>query len=167
MSYSHSPHAHTGLESSGDSRRNKKTKTRYHHGNLRQALVDAAIEQVRKAGPEGLSLRSLALSIGVTTNAPYRHFLDLEAILGEVTAHGIELLHGRNRAAMESAADPGQALRQMAQAWLDFAEEEEQLMRLAGDLSRLRDAEEGSQLAASQPLLWHDVVDAFRALHPE
>jgi len=149
-----------------EARLSAQRKTSYHHGNLRQALIDRAIEEVRRSGVEGLSLRGLALSIGVTPNAPYRHFSDLDAILNEVTAHAIECLHQRNMAALMSSADPHEASRNMAQAWLDFASDEEQLIRLAGDLNRFRDADKESGLSSWQTLLWEDVVAVFRASYP-
>ena len=49
---------------------------RYHHGNLREALLDTAIEQLQKVGVENLSLRALARAVGVSQTAPYRHFED-------------------------------------------------------------------------------------------
>lgn len=60
------------------------TAGRYHHGNLRAALVDEALAVARERGPEGLVLRDLARRVGVSHNAAYRHFADREAIVDEV-----------------------------------------------------------------------------------
>ena len=48
----------------------------YHHGNLKQALFEGALRQLRQQGAERLSLRALAREIGVSQTAPYRHFKD-------------------------------------------------------------------------------------------
>ena len=53
----------------------------YHHGNLRQALLDAAERTVRERGVEALSLRELAREVGVSHGAPRRHFPDRQALL--------------------------------------------------------------------------------------
>jgi AcrR family transcriptional regulator len=56
----------------------------YHHGDLRQALVDAAIELLREEGPEALTLRGAARAAGVSQAAPYRHFKDRRALVAAV-----------------------------------------------------------------------------------
>ncbi len=59
-------------------------KREYHHGDLRKSLVAAARAHIEAHGPEGLSLREIARTIGVSHNAPYRHFADREALLAAV-----------------------------------------------------------------------------------
>ncbi len=61
---------------------------RYHHGNLRQAAVAAALGLVQDDGEAGLSLRGLARLLGVSSAALYRHFVDREALLDAVAAEG-------------------------------------------------------------------------------
>src|SRR5262245_24899834 len=56
----------------------------YHHGDLRQALLDAAYAQVDAEGADSLSLAGLAKSLGVSQPAPYRHFADRGALLAAV-----------------------------------------------------------------------------------
>ncbi len=65
------------------------TTARYHHGNLRQALVDAAVAAAQERGPEGLALRELARTVGVSHNAAYRHFSDREALVEAVATEGL------------------------------------------------------------------------------
>jgi AcrR family transcriptional regulator len=61
---------------------------RYHHGDLRRALIEAAIDLVGTQGPSGLTLREAARRAGVTHAAPYRHFADKEALLAAVAEEG-------------------------------------------------------------------------------
>ncbi len=65
------------------------TAAPYHHGNLRQALVDAAVDAARERGPDGLAVRELARTVGVSHNAAYRHFADREALVEVVAAEGL------------------------------------------------------------------------------
>lgn len=76
---------------------------RYHHGDLRRALVDAALELVKEQGPSGITLREAARRAGVTHAAPYRHFADKEALLAAVAEEGFLRL----RAAIEKAITTG------------------------------------------------------------
>lgn len=64
----------------------------YHHGNLREALIEAAADLARAKGPDGVVLREVARRTGVSHNAAYRHFDDREALLAEVAAVGMERL---------------------------------------------------------------------------
>src|ERR1039458_9121365 len=63
----------------------------YHHGNLRQALIDAALELIAERGPSGFSFVEVARAVGVSPAAPYRHFRDRAALLAEIARHGFEL----------------------------------------------------------------------------
>jgi AcrR family transcriptional regulator len=62
----------------------KYAQENYHHGNLRLALLDGAIAQIKEVGVEKLSLRGIARSVGVSQTAPYRHFKDKNALLAEI-----------------------------------------------------------------------------------
>ena len=105
----------------------------FHHGNLRQDLIDAAL-----AVPdiEGLSLRQLAASLGVTAAAAYRHFDSREDLLFEVARCGFDRLRQRFASAFDIAAPPSDAqearqrLVRLAQAYLQFADDEPALWRL-------------------------------------
>ncbi|THV32169.1 TetR/AcrR family transcriptional regulator [Glycomyces paridis] len=63
---------------------------RYHHGDLRRALIDAAVEAVAEAGPSALSLRAVAKRAGVSHAAPAHHFGDKAGLLTAVAAEGFE-----------------------------------------------------------------------------
>ena len=66
--------------------------TPYHHGNLRDALVEAGVDVVRDGGPEALSLRELARRVGVSHAATYRHFADREALVDVVAERALASL---------------------------------------------------------------------------
>ena len=110
--------------------------TPYHHGNLRDALVEAAVEVVREGGPEALSLRELARRVGVSHAAAYRHFADREALVDAVAERALEAL----TAAMERGLaevdddDPVRRARRRLHAtgagYVEFAIAETGLFRL-------------------------------------
>ena len=105
----------------------------FHHGHLRRALIDAAL-----AAPEieGLSLRRLAAGLGVTAAAAYRHFGSREDLLHEVARVGFERLLARFAEAFDVARPPADAaeaqarMLRLAQAYLQFADDEPALWRL-------------------------------------
>ncbi|MGK3961778.1 TetR/AcrR family transcriptional regulator [Sorangium sp. So ce118] len=101
----------------------KKSGT-YHHGDLRQALIDAALRELEHQRAEDLSLRALGRELGVSPRAPYRHFETKEELLAAVAVEGFrafgELLAPRVAAA---GADPIARLRAIAEAYVVFAVE--------------------------------------------
>lgn len=93
----------------------------YHHGDLRQALIDAALELVRKEGLSSWTLRGVARHCGVSHAAPYHHFADKEALLGAMTALGFDRLTAQLAAAADGAGDiPQDRLRAAARAYIAF-----------------------------------------------
>ena len=67
-------------------------KQNYHHGDVPQALLNAALERIKQDGVEKLSLRAIARDIGVSQTAPYRHFKDKNALLVKLAIDGFEQL---------------------------------------------------------------------------
>ncbi|MGN0279249.1 MAG: TetR/AcrR family transcriptional regulator [Lachnospiraceae bacterium] len=59
---------------------------KYHHGNLKQALIDAGIRIINKEGEQGLSLRKVAAACGVSHSAPYAHYKDKDELLSAIKA---------------------------------------------------------------------------------
>lgn len=106
-------------------------KSRYHHGNLPPALVEAALGMVEAEGAAALSLRDVARQAGVSATAVYRHFADKEALLAEVAAEGFAAL---NRAFADAlaAAPPAPELRLLAlgEAYVHFGRSRPGLYRL-------------------------------------
>jgi AcrR family transcriptional regulator len=97
-------------------------KTSYHHGSLRDALIEAARLLVAERGPAGFTLAEAAKRVGVTAAAPYRHFVDRNDLMGELARRGFELFGQRLAGAWDDGRpDPRQALRRMGAAYLGFA----------------------------------------------
>jgi AcrR family transcriptional regulator len=96
----------------------------YHHGNLREALVEAARRLIAERGPAGFTLSDAAKLAGVSPAAPYRHFKDRQALLGEVAALGFAALARRLQAAVAAAGEGPEGFMAMGRAYLAFAREE-------------------------------------------
>jgi len=97
----------------------------YHHGNLREALIRAALDLIARKGPAGLTFAEAARQAGVSPAAPYRHFRDREDLLANVALQGFR----RFEAALAKAWDDGKggalaALDRLGRAYLDFARNE-------------------------------------------
>jgi AcrR family transcriptional regulator len=93
----------------------------YHHKDLKNALINAALAVVERDGPEAVSLRELAAQAGVSRAAPYRHFADRDALLAAVAARGFEDLCAVYTAALTGSGTGRQRLRAALVAYLDFA----------------------------------------------
>src|SRR4051812_50108449 len=76
----------------------RKPENTYHHGDLRDALIKAALREAEQGGTEAISIKALAKQLGVSQPAPYRHFADREALLAAVTAGAVWQPHGVLRA---------------------------------------------------------------------
>lgn len=99
-------------------------KRAYHHGALRAAMVEAALKLIAKHGPRGFSLSEAARLAGVSVGAPYRHFVDKEALFGEIAAQGfVELFERIEAAAQTSPDDPRKRLVAIGMAYVRFAVE--------------------------------------------
>jgi AcrR family transcriptional regulator len=97
----------------------------YHHGNLREALVAAALELIAEKGPAGFTIAEAARLAGVSPAAPYRHFRDAEALLAEVALRGFERFAAVLSAAWNNGLpDPMRAFEAVGRAYLGFARDE-------------------------------------------
>jgi AcrR family transcriptional regulator len=142
------------------------TKRGYHHGGLREALVNAAQNAVEAGGPEALSLRDLAQSLGVSTAAPYRHFPDRRALLAEVAAKGFADLNEAYARAQADASTPMTALRETARAYLTLAFGRPGLFRLMFG-SDILGAEAPPGLVEAAREAWESLFSAVHALDPD
>lgn len=93
----------------------------YHHGNLRQTLLDIACEHIRNKGVDGLSLRAIAKQAGVSANAPYRHFADKRALLIAIAVVGFEELVERMKEVEDIAKDVLDEFQLKGKAYIQFA----------------------------------------------
>jgi AcrR family transcriptional regulator len=130
------------VEDPGDARR-------YHHGNLRAALIDTAVEQARAGGADAVVLRDAARRTGVSHNAAYRHFADRDDLLAEVAERGMAELEQRMRDRLAGLPDddhgtPGTAqLRAVGREYVHFALAEPGLFATAFTCARPGDEAPG------------------------
>jgi AcrR family transcriptional regulator len=98
----------------------------YHHGNLREALIQAALDLIGTKGPAGFTIAEAARLAGVSPAAPYRHFRDAESLLAEVATRGFDQFRDRLAAALKAApaSDPARAAAAVGRAYLAFARQE-------------------------------------------
>jgi len=102
----------------------------YHHGDLRQALVQAAVSILEEEGLAALSLRAVARRAGVSHAAPYHHFQDKEALLDAVAAEGFRLQMLDMHNAAQNAAAPINGLQAFGLSYASFARKHPSLFRL-------------------------------------
>jgi AcrR family transcriptional regulator len=94
----------------------------YHHGDLKNALIKAGVEILKKEGLGSLSLRKVAKQAGVSHAAPYSHFADKQALIAAVSTEGFKQLFGEIASVIElHQADPGTLLIETAWAYVQFA----------------------------------------------
>jgi len=102
----------------------------YHHGNLRQALLDAAIAQIKEHGVEKLSMRAIARIVGVSQTAPYRHFEDKNHLLAEVATQAFAELYDISMAVVDPNRTPLQNIHTTGLVYLNYAIENPEKYRV-------------------------------------
>ena len=97
----------------------------YHHGNLREALINAALNLIAQKGPAGFTFADAARSAGVSSAAPYRHFRDRDALISDVARRGFELFEAHLKAAWNDGRPEAlTAFQNLGRAYLGFARDE-------------------------------------------
>src|ERR1700744_5848215 len=97
----------------------------YHHGNLREALIRAALELIAQKGSAGFTFADAARWAGVSPAAPYRHFRDRDELLSNVALQGFERFAAMLATAWNgSQPDPSTAFDNLGKAYLAFARTE-------------------------------------------
>jgi AcrR family transcriptional regulator len=99
-------------------------KRGYHHGNLKEALVEAARRFIAERGLGGFTLADAAKLVGVSPAALYRHFSGREELVAEVAGRGFDVLADRLARALRGSGTPIERFTRMGEAYLAFAEEE-------------------------------------------
>lgn len=122
---------------------------RYHHGNLRAALIDTAVDQARAGGADAVVLRDAARRTGVSHNAAYRHFADRDDLLAEVSERGMAELEQRMRDQLADLPDDDHGelasarLRAVGREYVHFALAEPGLFATAFACARPKDGAPG------------------------
>ncbi|MDG0980697.1 MAG: TetR/AcrR family transcriptional regulator [Halieaceae bacterium] len=110
---------------------NSAATSSYHHGNLREALIDSAEQAIVDQAAEAMSLRALARNAGVSQTAPYRHFSDRNTLLAAVSERGYQRLISALHSAIDSIDDDAERqVREAARCYVQFAIDNPQLFKL-------------------------------------
>jgi AcrR family transcriptional regulator len=113
---------------------------RYHHGDLRRALVEAADAILERCGPGALSLRAVAREAGVSPAAPYHHFKDKDELISAVAREGfLKLKTALAQASTETPAGDDKAAA-VGLAYIRFSQQHPALYRVMYDCARKEDA---------------------------
>jgi AcrR family transcriptional regulator len=125
----------------------------YHHGNLRQALIDAALDLIARKGPAGFTFADAARSAGVSSAAPYRHYRDREALIADVARRGFEAFEVHlERAWDDGRPEPYAAFDRMGRAYLAFARDEPAYYSSMFEAGIAPDSEPGLHQASDRAL---------------
>jgi AcrR family transcriptional regulator len=140
----------------------RKPVNTYHHGDLRDALVQAALRQAESEGPEAISIKALAKQLGVSQPAPYRHFADREALLQAATA---EAFRQFNAILSEAIRKPSKRskLSRFAQTGLDFGLRRNGIYRLMFASRVMACAATDSELHVAARETFALLVESFEA----
>ena len=127
-----------------------RPKKRFHHGDLREALIAATRELLIEHGPDAFTLADACRRAGVTTAAPYKHFRDKQEILEEIVLRGFEELTAANAKAV-AAAGPGTiaGITAMGISYLEFAVVQPAVFRLMfghkSEIKKVRQVDESGK----------------------
>jgi AcrR family transcriptional regulator len=140
----------------------RKPVNTYHHGDLRDALVQAALREAERGGPEAISIKALAKKLGVSQPAPYRHFADREALLQAVTAEAFRQFNAIMREAIDKHSKRSK-LSRFAQAALDFGLRRNGIYRLMFASRTMACAADDSELHIAAHETFTLLVESFEA----
>lgn len=140
----------------------RKPENTYHHGDLRDALIKAALREAEQGGAEAISIKALAKQLGVSQPAPYRHFADREALLAAVTAEAFRQLSAILSEAMAKPSKQSK-LSRLAQATLDFGLRRNGIYRLMFASRTMASAPKGSDLHSAAMETFALLLEALEA----
>lgn len=126
MNWHGKKHGRVGRQSgSGGAGRASGSRRSYHHGNLKEALIGAALDLIAQKGPAGFTFAEAARAAGVSPAAPYRHFRDRDALMANIAQRGYELFAVQlTKAWNDGRPEPIAALKNVGIAYLAFARNE-------------------------------------------
>ncbi|HTX26052.1 MAG TPA: helix-turn-helix domain-containing protein [Streptosporangiaceae bacterium] len=120
------------MTSRGQDAPGPRGRGRYHHGDLRVALIETAVALIAERGPAAFSMAEASRRLGVAPSAPYRHFADRDALLAAVAVRAAGLLAER-LSRQAASGSPEQRLAAAAETYVRFADEQRALfLALAG-----------------------------------
>ncbi|WP_375769586.1 TetR/AcrR family transcriptional regulator [Archangium gephyra] len=147
-----------------------KTRARpYHHGNLKQALLEASIELIQEEGVDALTVAEVGRRVGVSSAAPYKHFADRQALLCALATEGNRRLGEAIVAAAGAITDPREAFRLSGVAYIRWAAENPALYRIATDpayidyASTAPDVHSPKALEGSMDTFWPELAALVRS----
>lgn len=145
------------------------TRSTYHHGNLRRALLDAGLELLGERGVDGFTLREVARRAGVSHAAPYHHFADRAALVRALVAESFNLLGSRLAAASSAVEDPMERISAMGVAYVEFALDHPERYRLMfrSELSRDGDSEAATEADAAAGGAFGTLISAVQQAFDE
>jgi AcrR family transcriptional regulator len=140
----------------------RKRPNTYHHGDLRDALVQAGLQEVELGGPEAVNISALTKKLGVSQPAPYKHFADREALLTAVAAEAFRQFTATLR---EQVATPSgrSKLSRFAHAMLEFGLRRNGIYRLMFASRLIACAPKDSELHAAAMETFALLLDALEA----
>lgn len=147
-----------------------RRKPPYHHGDLRNALIKQAVKLVEEGGADSFSLREAARLVGVSANAAYRHFADKSDLLAAVAEEGFARLARSAQKAVSAVPDRPPAadaamerLKAAGRAYVEFAVEHPELLRVMFGASGLAVLEKDGALRPAPFVLLGNVLDRLVA----
>ncbi|WJR80615.1 TetR/AcrR family transcriptional regulator [Bradyrhizobium sp. NP1] len=140
----------------------RKPENAYHHGDLRDALTQAALHEVERGGPEAVSLKALAKKLGVSQPAPYRHFADRDALMEAVTAEAFRQFTAELKESIERSSRRSK-LSRFAQAALAFGLRRNGIYRLMFASRVMACSPDGSELHKAAMETFSLLVEALEA----
>jgi AcrR family transcriptional regulator len=146
---------HTDVPPKRSTRARRKRPSRYHHGDLRRALVEEALRTIQSEGVSGLTLRGVGHTLGVSRTALYRHFSDKAALLSEVAREGFSTLRLETIDAWERGGRGWAGFEAMGAAYVRFA---------VGNPPHYRVMFGGFVVGSSNPAMVREGAGAFQAL---
>jgi AcrR family transcriptional regulator len=144
----------------------RKRRNAYHHGNLRQALVEQAVQTIQRHGVEALTLRAVAASLRVSRTALYRHFADKRALLAAVATQGFRTFRMALLAGWDAGGGGQPGFDAMGLAYVRFALANSSYYRVmfGGFVDHSdRDSELVQEAAAAFQVLVDAIVEQQRA----
>ena len=129
------------------------SRTTYHHGDLRPALLEASLALIDQAGIGALSLREVARKAGVSHNAPYHHFKDRGSLLAALAEDGFAALASEMAQARAAAPDARARLEACGQAYVRFALKSPARFKVMFRPELTAPSEEGAVAQSSIPAL--------------